>query len=144
MREIKLIGQRKQGRRNYLFSLFECNVCGCHIEKIRKDGLAAKYCSHECYAISREKRGAYKGGTIMISGYIYEYKPDHPNCTKNWYVAQHRLVLENRLGRFLTEDEIAHHENEIKTDNSPDNILLMTKSTHSKHHQNFKKCKTVL
>ena len=26
--------------------------------------------------------------------------------------------------------------------NRPENILVMTKSQHSKHHQNFRKCKT--
>lgn len=28
---------------------------------------------------------------------------------------------------------------EIKTDNNPENIIVMTRSEHSKHHQNFRK-----
>lgn len=143
MREIKLIGQKQQGNRNYLFAVFECDACGKHIEKIRKDGVVAKFCSHKCYALNRSLRGAYKSGQVLISGYLYTYHPMHPNRTQSGYVASHRLVAEHKIGRYLTADEVAHHENEIKTDNSPENIMVMTKSEHSKHHQNFRKCKIV-
>ncbi len=142
MREIRIIGQRFQSGRNYLFSLFECSVCHKKVEKIRKDGVKSNACSHKCYATVRTLRGAYKGGVVEISGYLYEYNPSHPFSTKSGYVAQHRLVAERSIGRFLNCDEVAHHINEIKHDNRPENILVMTKSQHSKHHQNFRKCKT--
>lgn len=144
MREIKTIGQKRQGKRSYLFSLFECDCCGLQIEKIRKDGLAAKSCSHKCYAKNRNRRGAYKSGVVEISGYLYEYKPQHPNATKSGYVAQHRLVAEKNIGRHLNQNEVAHHKNENKKDNSASNIEVMTASQHSIYHQNLRKCKTGL
>lgn len=36
MREIKIVGQKKQGGRNYLFSLFECDACGQPVLRKKK------------------------------------------------------------------------------------------------------------
>jgi hypothetical protein len=149
MREIKLkwvkdVGQKLiGGKRNYLVAIFTCPICNNNVEKIKKDGMVAKFCSHACYAVNRGLRGAYKGGQVLISGYLYTYSPTHPNRTNNGYVASHRLIAERSEGRYLTEDEVAHHKNENKLDNRPENIEVMTKSQHSKHHQNFRKCKIV-
>jgi len=141
MREVSIIGQVRQGNRSYLTGVYECPVCGKHIQKIAKAGRSANACSHKCYAKVRNRRGAYKSGAVIISGYVYEYKPAHPNCTKKGYVAQHRLVAEQNIGRFLTSDEVAHHIDENKRNNNPSNIQVMTASEHSTHHQNFRKCK---
>jgi len=46
----------------------------------------------------------------------------------------HRLIIENKLHRYLTKDEVVHHKNEIKTDNRINNLLVMTKSEHRKYH----------
>ena len=135
MKEVKGIGYRKVKGVNYYYSVFECPVCGSHTEKIKKDGIRAKSCSHKCYAKTRGRRGAYKGGTVVISGYIYEYAPDHPRTTNHGYVAQHRLVAEKNIGRYLNADEVAHHINEIKTDNRPENIQVMKAAEHIKYHK---------
>ncbi len=41
------------------------------------------------------------GRKIATRGYIYVYSPDHPNCTKQGYVMEHRLIAEERIGRYL-------------------------------------------
>ena len=46
----------------------------------------------------------------------------------------HREVLEKKLGRKLKPGECAHHIDENKRNNDPDNIELSTISSHSKHH----------
>jgi len=46
------------------------------------------------------------------------------------------LVLEQKIGRLLKENEIAHHIDECKTNDSPDNLLLMTKKQHDNYHLN--------
>ena len=101
MREIKFLGTyKKEGTsRSYQYSLFKCPECGKQVEKIRKDGLNQKYCSHSCYAVNRGARGPYKE-FVIISGYKYVYHPEHPNSTKMGYVAEHRLIAENNLGRY--------------------------------------------
>lgn len=139
MREIKCLGTfKKEGvSRSYQYSVFECPVCGKHVEKIRKDGLNAKACSHHC-SRNRKRRGAYTE-KVLISGYYYIYRPDHPKATKKGYVAEHRLVVEQKIGRYLGEDEIVHHINEDKLDNRSENLTVMTASKHMKYHAEIKR-----
>lgn len=121
--------------RKYRIGLFKCPLCGSEVEKIMKDGVKAKVCSRSCYAKIRERRGPYKSGTVLISGYYYDYLPEHPFSTKKGYVAQHRIQAENKIGRMLLPNEDVHHINEIKTDNRQENLMVMSKSEHSKLHR---------
>jgi hypothetical protein len=68
---------------------------------------------------------------ISKGEYNYAKIPNHPNATKNGYVLEHRMVMENKLGRLLTRKEVVHHENENKKDNNPGNLEL--KESHSQH-----------
>ncbi len=140
MELIEDLGQKKQGNRNYRFGIFVCSYCKSNVEKIKKDGLKAKACSHKCYAENREARGAYKE-KVMINKYRYIYKPEHPSAigTKKLYVAEHRLVMEECLKRYLTDSEIVHHINEDTLDNDISNLELMTISEHNCHHANKRK-----
>jgi hypothetical protein len=132
---LKDLGQKKQGNRNYRFGLFKCPYCNEVVEKIYKDGLKAKACSHRCYGLNREKRGAYKE-KIMVNKYRYIYMPEHPRAigTKKLYVAEHRIVMENSLGRFLNDDEVVHHKDENTLNNDISNLQLMSAVEHIKHH----------
>ena len=54
------------------------------------------------------------------------------------YLLEHRVVLEKKLGRKLLSTEVAHHENEIKTDNRPENIgLIANNAEHQRHHNSI-------
>jgi hypothetical protein len=71
----------------------------------------------------------WKGGRRNVGGYIYVYLPDHPNATKQHGVLEHRLVMEQKLGRYLERHEIVHHLNNDTLDNRPENLAIYSDNT---------------
>jgi hypothetical protein len=71
-------------------------------------------------------------------GYTYEYCPEHPRRNKRGGVLQHRLVMEEHLGRFLAPKEVVHHVNGDRKDNRIANLkLLSCNQEHLRfHYQN--------
>ena len=117
------------------------------VRNIRKD--KAKFCSHKCYWIflklsnpQREhlyklglrQRGenspVWKGGT-RSGGYEYLriHSPNHPNKDTQGYVAKHRLVVEENIGRNLKDKELIHHLDGDKSNNDITNLLLCKNSS---------------
>ncbi len=72
------------------------------------------------------KGGRYKDNTW---GYIWLYMPEHPNCNNKGYILEHRLVMEQVLGRLLDDNEIIRHKNKVKDDNQISNLELLVIST---------------
>lgn len=52
----------------------------------------------------------------------------------NKWVQEHREIAQLLVGRNLESDEVVHHINELKWDNRPENLEVMTRSAHSSHH----------
>jgi len=78
----------------------------------------------------------WKGGIRRTGGYLYIKAPDqHPLTQTGGFVAEHRLVMEKKLGRYLTKEEEVHHINGIKDDNRFENLELVVKKI---HHGNVK------
>lgn len=76
-----------------------------------------------------EKNPSWKGGHVDSGqGYILAYCPDHPHIKGN-YVYEHRLVMENALGRHLESWEIVHHINGIRDDNRLENLELLPRQS---------------
>jgi hypothetical protein len=51
---------------------------------------------------------------------------------RNGYILEHRLVMEGVLGRRLRVDEVVHHLNGDKLDNSPANLEVLRKHVHDR------------
>lgn len=68
---------------------------------------------------------SWKGGlTVDKSGYILQHMPGHPASNAAGYVRQHRLVMEQKLGRPLLPTEVVHHIDDDPANNDPANLRL--------------------
>ena len=68
-------------------------------------------------------------------GYILVYLPDHQNTNKRGYIQKHRLIMEKHIGRFLTKQEVVHHIDRNKNNNSLKNLMFFPNhSAHMKFH----------
>ena len=73
----------------------------------------------------------WKGGRKLVGRYWYVYSPDHPRCTKQRYVAEHRLVMEKVKGRYLEPHEVVHHIDGNPQNNDPLNLVVF--QTNAEH-----------
>lgn len=61
------------------------------------------------------------------AGYVLIRQPGHPRATRQGYVFEHIVVMEQLLGRFLVDGENVHHRNGVRDDNRPENLELWTR-----------------
>lgn len=77
------------------------------------------------------------------NGYVIVNIPEHPKAfnaismpdRKNFCVYEHVVVAEEMLGRSLGTDEVVHHLDFNRSNNSPENLLVLLNSEHAKLHQ---------
>lgn len=73
--------------------------------------------------------------TCKGGGYQYaRTDPPHPRANAKGLYPLHRVIAENKLGRLLKPDEIAHHADHDKSNDDPANIEVMKVAEHSAHH----------
>ena len=73
----------------------------------------------------------WKGGRRNVKGYIYIYFPDHPKATKAGYILESHFVWEKANKKVLPKGFIIHHFNGIKKDNRPENLIALSRKSHS-------------
>jgi len=72
-----------------------------------------------------------KGG-----GYRYcRTSPPHPRSNSNGLYPLHRVLLENKLRRFLSPDEVVHHKDGVKSNDAIENLEVVSRAQHSREHQ---------
>ena len=99
-----------------------CEVCGKEFSRppsVIKKG-KGKYCSQSC--ANGKPRSIDK--QLKSNGYVYVKTYEHPFRSKQNLVAEHRIVVENAIGRFLTKEEVPHHIDENKSHNELYNLFL--------------------
>ena len=106
----------------------------------------SKWCRH--YGVKTQRVGprsgsghtGWKGGIRMMKGYKYLYSPNHPNRVNRNYVAEHRLVIEKKIGRYLERQEVVHHIDGNPLNNHPDNLVLFSRNSEHLKHELTGKC----
>jgi hypothetical protein len=88
----------------------------------------------------------WKGGRyISTEGYVFVKCWGHPRANKGGYVFEHILVMEQHIGRYITTQENVHHINGVRTDNRIENLEVLTRGQHTKHHnlntKQYKSCR---
>jgi len=114
----------------------KCKTCKKPFIGRDKDGVRARYCSRGCHFreinldSEKQSRAAKVASLIAISkrgtgtkGYIKEFGRH-----------QHRVVVENVIGRKLRSDEIVHHKDHNKHNNDPSNLQIVTRAEHARIH----------
>lgn len=72
------------------------------------------------------------GKRTLTNGYVMvRADPDKHSVGKDGYILEHRLVMENALGRKLLKGEVVHHQNHVVGDNRLENLELYT--SHAEH-----------
>lgn len=66
-------------------------------------------------------------GFVNVNGYRYILKG-------NKKMLEHRVAMENYMGRALRRSEVVHHKNQIKIDNRIENLEVMSRKNHTRHH----------
>lgn len=72
-------------------------------------------------------------------GYVMEYHPDHPRADKKGYVFAHIVAYEKHVGTRVPDGYVVHHINGLKSDNSPQNLAMITREEHTILHHIGKK-----
>ncbi len=114
-----------------------CLACGVKFtqrkSRIQRQGnpIAGLTCSLKCCAKVKKpqppRRVKTEDRIYDAKGYVLLYAPNHPltvNDSKRSRLPEHRLVMEEHLGRFLEPYENVHHINGIRDDNRLENLEL--------------------
>jgi uncharacterized protein (DUF1330 family) len=137
-----------KNRRCYMDGLCECG-CGeitnrspktSAKEKI-KQGDHRRFCfGHQNRRLIKNHDNTPKRGQFYHVGYVYVIAPpDHPHKTNKKYIKRSRLVMEEKIGRYLSHHEQVHHVNGDRGDDRPENLVIMSLSNHLSYHRKLKR-----
>lgn len=73
---------------------------------------------------------------VSSQGYAFIKCHGHHRSNKQGYVKLADLVAEHKIGRHLRENEVVHHIDHDRLNDSPDNLQIMDKVEHDRMETN--------
>lgn len=90
-----------------------------------------KFCDVKCACAY--KRAKTRTATLGADGYKYVWFADGSG------EKEHRFIVEQKIGRKLTRDEVVHHIDGNRANNDISNLMVMSRGEHSKLHREHEK-----
>jgi hypothetical protein len=109
----------------------------CHLKGRARPPFSAEWRKNISKAKLKWAETHALGFSKKPSGYIEITRGNNKGKT------QHVIIMQDRIGRNLMPDEVVHHIDGNRANNAADNLALMTRSGHSRHHrmiERMKKC----
>ncbi|CAH2606430.1 HNHc domain-containing protein (plasmid) [Rhodovastum atsumiense] len=120
----------------------QCSVYEC-IRIAREDGLCVEHFKvrhgrppsvvRKCDEPEKKRKPEFFKRFLQKSGYVTVRVPaNFPGAVRMqrgfWWIMEHRMVMQNMIGRPLRMNENVHHKNGIRHDNRPENLELWVTS----------------
>jgi len=141
----------KEHRHKDKYIDLKCNYCGKQFERLKVSYLGGKsFCCISCakyftsermhnYNLVHNKDSMSMERRKKISRARRKTSQERVSYEKFLGRHYHRYLIEQSLGRKLQSDEVVHHIDGNKQNNSLDNLKVMSRSEHSKIHYLMRK-----
>jgi hypothetical protein len=105
-----------------------CSVCSKPFSVRPSRAATARYCDYACHQVGEgRKGGAVRGAQKRAASTGRSYR-------KRLGRHEHRVVMEEALGRPLRPGEVVHHIDGNHLNNAPENLRVMSPGDHLREH----------
>ena len=133
----EFIGTRKDLQKS-LYCMAKCSECGKWVQ-VRWDLAQNKdlenFVCNSCIHSKNAKKNLHTREADEKAAQSKRSKCDKNRYHQKGGKYEHRLIMEEHLGRKLSSDEIVHHIDGDKHNNDILNLTIMSRSEHSRWHR---------